>query len=71
MESLDRIKRRFGAVTRARFAVAGAVFLALPALVVARQGATDVMPGLVAATLFGTAFLAVALFARRLTAGAR
>jgi len=71
MESLDRIKRRFGAVTRARFAVAGAVLLALPALVLAREGAVGALPGLVAATLFGTGLLAVAFFARRLTGGAR
>lgn len=71
MKSLDRIKRRFGALTRTRFAAAGAFFLALPALAVAREGAAGITPALAAATLFGTGFLAVAFFARRLSGGTR
>ena len=71
MESLDRIKRRFSAVTRTRFAVAGAAFLALPALVVAQEGAAGNMPMVAAATFFGTGFLAVAFFSRRLIGGVR
>lgn len=60
MNAIKRVRSRFGSAARAGHALAGAVLLVLPAIVVYREGTAGVTAGLILSGLFGIAYLVAA-----------
>ena len=60
MSGIRRVRSRFSSTARVGYALAGAVLLVLPAIIVYREGGNGVTPGLILSALFGVAYLVAA-----------
>ena len=67
MRAVKRVMSRFSSSARAGHALAGAVLLVLPGIVVYREGGAGVTVGLVLSVLFGVGYLIAAAVGRTIS----
>jgi hypothetical protein len=67
MNAIKQVRSRFSSAARVGHALAGAVLLVLPAIVVYREGSAGVKAGLILSGLFGIAYLVAAAAGRAIS----